>query len=411
MKTKAAIIPNNQNSLENKAWRIMILFLSINLLFLFQCGSKPKKVERTIDNGVEVVINRLEPYSLPSEPSTLHLDEVLTIDSECREVAAAGLAMVDSFYVGWDGDIYLTARRSEHSIYRFDRNGKFLTSFGRSGQGPGEFEGGANILNDEGDRLFAKDIQKDKFFVFNNEGALLEEVRLENDVWPIQYLGNQKFLVWRQVQDPIEPVFRNFYGIANATLGEVKEFFRSEFEDPIRAPRYKAVRSGLVVGASAKNIFFGNAEKGYEILVFDLEGKLVRKIRKAFRPVPVPEEYKTLVRKLLEGRGSRGLDLIKKMDWPPHLPPFRYLLVDEQERLYVMTSEREGERKYWYDIFTSGGVFINRIMLDNVQVNYFEGQRYDDLPLHVVVKSNRLYCLREKDTGFKALTVYKMTWE
>jgi hypothetical protein len=50
-------------------------------------------------------------------------------------------------------------------------------------------------------------------------------------------------------------------------------------------------------------------------------------------------------------------------------------------------------------------------MLENVQVNYFEGQRYDDWPLDVVVKMDRLYCLREKESGYKALSIYNMTWE
>jgi hypothetical protein len=75
-----------------------------------------------------------------------------------------------------------------------------------------------------------------------------------------------------------------------------------------------------------------------------------------------------------------------------------------------MSSEWEGERNYWYDIFTNGGVFIGRFQLDNVQIQYVEGQRYSAQPTGAIVRGDRLYCLREKDNGYIALTVYKMKW-
>jgi hypothetical protein len=43
-------------------------------------------------------------------------------------------------------------------------------------------------------------------------------------------------------------------------------------------------------------------------------------------------------------------------------------------------------------------------------MNYLQGQKWFDEPIDVVVKGDRLYSLREKDSGFKVLTVYKMTW-
>ena len=75
-----------------------------------------------------------------------------------------------------------------------------------------------------------------------------------------------------------------------------------------------------------------------------------------------------------------------------------------------MTNEREGERNYRYDIFSNEGAFIGRFPFDNVKMNYLQGQKWFDEPIDVIVKGDRLYSLREKDSGFKVLTVYKMTW-
>jgi len=118
-------------------------------------------------------------------------------------------------------------------------------------------------------------------------------------------------------------------------------------------------------------------------------------VEKDFRPVEIPEEFKTLVRKVL-GRSQRGQELIKKLYYPPHMPAFRYLFTDDQGRLFVMTNEREGEREYWYDIFSQEGVFIGRTKLDNIQINYVEGKRYTTSTKPIKVKDDHLFVSEKK---------------
>jgi hypothetical protein len=380
------------------------------LFSLLQCGRKGSQVEKTTENGVEVVINHLEPYSLPGVPSTLKLEEILSIDTEKDYIAKTGLTSIESFCLDRDGNIYFMMRQSpENFIYKFDGSGKFLTSFGRKGQGPGEFDWGGDILVDENNRVIAKDMTKGKLYVFNTAGTLLEEVKLGRNLSLEKYLGGNRYLTWWQETDPVKPVLRNHYCVSNDTFSENREFYAYEFDDAGRAPRWRPVGGALILGASAKDIFIGDAAAGYEIKVFDFSGKLVRRIRKEFRPVPVPEQYKDLLKKVM-GRYTRGQELMNKLELPAHLAPFRYLFLDDHGRLYVMSSEREGERNYWYDIFTSEGIFIGRFQLDNVQISYVEGQRYSANPTGVVARGDRLYCLRENAGGFKVLAVYKMIW-
>ncbi len=378
----------------------------------FQSCRKGNTVERTIENGVEVVVNHLEPYKLPGVPSNLKLEEILSIDMEKDEIAKMGLASVETFTVDSAGSIYIMQRESSDKfIFKFDGAGKFLTSFGRKGQGPGEFDSGGDILIDGDNRVIAKDMTQDKFFAFSQEGVLLGETKSIQNFSLLKYLSNGKYLTWWQEMDPVNPLYRNHYCISNDTLAENHEFYIYEFPDGRRGPRYvPALARALIIGAAAKNIFVGDSRKGYEIGVFDFSGKLLRKIRKAYRPVAFPEDYKAMLRKVL-ARNPIGQDLLRKADYPANLPPFRFLFADDQGRLFVMTNEREGERMYWYDIFTAEGVFIGRFRLDNVQVIYSKGERYYDEPADVLVRGDRLYCLREKDSGFKMLTVYRMRWE
>jgi hypothetical protein len=67
-----------------------ILLISILSLFLY-CGPKQEEVERIMEDGVEVVINHLEPYEITGEPTTFTLEEEFTIDFEKDFFAKAGI--------------------------------------------------------------------------------------------------------------------------------------------------------------------------------------------------------------------------------------------------------------------------------------------------------------------------------
>jgi len=64
----------------------LIYLILVLTLFLF-CGTKQEKVEKIMEDGVEVVLNHLEPYKIKGEPFTLHIEEEFTIDTEKDEIA------------------------------------------------------------------------------------------------------------------------------------------------------------------------------------------------------------------------------------------------------------------------------------------------------------------------------------
>jgi len=146
-------------------------------------------------------------------------------------------------------------------------------------------------------------------------------------------------------------------------------------------------------------------ERGYEISVYDLEGNLQRKVRKEYTSINISEEHKKKFLKEIES--VAGEELRKKVYFPKYWPPFRYFFTDDNGRLFVMTYEKgKNLNEYEYDIFNSNGVFVGRISLGNIQEIPL-----GELELGVKAKSNCLYCLREKESGYKKLVVYKMRWE
>lgn len=388
------------------------LFLCLLAVFLFiSCKEKQSQIDKAIENGVEVVLNYLEPYELSGVPSKLAFEEMLTIDTEKDEVASTGMTAMEWFCLDNDGNIYFMMRDSPGNfIYKYDAEGKFVRSFGRKGQGPGELSYGGNILSDDDGQLIVKDMTQPKYLLFTPDGVSVDEIKLGLNVDILKNLGNGTYLTFWQDSDPVRPVYRNHYCIGDAMLKTNREFYELEFDDR-RAPRYMPGGSALIIGASDENIYVGDSRDGYVIKVFDLSGKLVKKIRKEFRPVALSAEYKAARRRRFERMGANGAEFLSKLSFPSNFPPFRFLFTDDEGRLFVMTSEREGDRTYLYDIFTKAGVFIGRCRLDNVHLTLFEGRRLSDIVLDVQVQGDRLYCLREKDSGYLVLTVYRMMWD
>ena len=74
-----------------------LIYLALILSLLLCCGPKQDKVERLIEDGVEVVINHLEPYKVEDRTSTLTLEQEMTIDTEKDEVAEIGLVDMETF--------------------------------------------------------------------------------------------------------------------------------------------------------------------------------------------------------------------------------------------------------------------------------------------------------------------------
>jgi len=85
-----------------------------NILFNIAC-KKPNshKIERIKEDGVEVVINHLEPYRIECEPTIFSLKEESFIDTERGDLAKIGLAEITDFNVDSRGNLYISSSKSD----------------------------------------------------------------------------------------------------------------------------------------------------------------------------------------------------------------------------------------------------------------------------------------------------------
>jgi DNA-binding beta-propeller fold protein YncE len=79
-----------------------------------------------------------------------------------------------------NGDIYISqghndAPGSKQVVWKFDRAGKLIKSFGQFGHGPGEFDQPHSLAMDSRGRLFVGDRNNNRVQIFDQDGKFLEE--------------------------------------------------------------------------------------------------------------------------------------------------------------------------------------------------------------------------------------------
>jgi hypothetical protein len=278
----------------------------------------------------------------------------------------------------------------------------------RKGAGPGEVQWPFSFGINSRDEVQVFDSGPGKLLSFNPSGDLLREIpfsQASGRSIPFIALANGHFISSEEREAQGGAGTEIFLGIFDEQYEKIKTFSRFQFlSDPERAGKINAYTPIPLLAITPDRIHLGYPGEIYEILVYDLEGNLLRKIRKDYRPVPVTEAF----RKAVLARAPKGNPLVERLAFPDNKPAFQFLFADENGRLYAMTSEiDEATGQDICDIFDRNGVFIGR-----AAIGYFEYLKalYEQTSLGVVAKNGRLYVLREKENGFKELVVSKAVW-
>jgi hypothetical protein len=377
-----------------------LVYLIIILSLSFYCAPKQDEVERTLEDGADVVINHLKPYKIKGQPSSFSLEEELVIDFSSDKIGNLGIAGAVGFEVASDGTIYfMYSDKSDDLIFQFNEKGHFQTSFGRKGQGPGDIQFIRVSGIDANDNLVISDHGNKKMITFSKNGKLVNEEHYPRKVNTIFPLDNGKYIgEWRKIAHPDTDFYWRGISLYDSAFNEMKVLDRYKMPSPIKKG-YRGVNINEFFTWKISNgyIYIGNEDRGYEILKYDLDGNLRRKIRKEYIPLKVSADL------IKERKGSverRGL----KQWFPEFYLPICDFFPDDEGRLYIMTFEKgENEREFWYDVFNPEGVFINR--------KKFKIYTWGEIAASAQVKRNRLYCFEEEDDGFRVFKVYKMIWE
>jgi len=380
----------------------------LTALLCFGCGGGGNGVQRTFENGVEVVLNPVNSVQLKRKPLVLTLERVFSLDTEDDATATLGVTDIVDFDVDRAGNILVLVPPTgpRDCVYKLSPDGNLLSSFARIGQGPNEVEYPGEVLANDDGQIWVLESPKNLVNVFDGEGKPLGErspVKFES----IMPLANGHYLVTRLDAADLTmkylPMMIELYDPAFRLLKELDRstgYANRTIYEKVPEPYVSGTGFAFQGKASRDRIYIGNSERDYEIRVFDLEGQLIRKIRKEYTPVPVTDDYKE---KSLKDYLEYMPDYAKKIYFPGNWHPFHAFFPDEEGRLFVMTYE-PGERpgEFVYDIFNKDGVLVAHTSLAAVH----GGNGF----LLARIRGGRLYAVEEKESGFKRLNVYRLTW-
>jgi len=151
--------------------RILTIFLFLSIfMLLFSCRVPKAEWKGTIEevNGVTVITNPDEP--LYGE-LVFDLEEDLSIGREDDDNYM--FFQIIDIKVDGDGNIYVF-ERGNMRVQKFDRDGNFLCTIGRQGEGPGEYQRPIELLlADQRAIIGVKDMMK--LILFDKDGNYLDK--------------------------------------------------------------------------------------------------------------------------------------------------------------------------------------------------------------------------------------------
>lgn len=216
-----------------------IIYLVLIFSLFLCCVSKQEKVGKIIEDGVEVVINHLEPFQIKGEPSDFSLEKEFSIDTEKDKIAELGLTDIGVYFdADSEGNIFLNNyENTESMIFQFDSSGNFIRSFACKGQGPGELQGrnffSLRLTVDQDNNIVVSDFGN-KLAVFRHEGDLIERRRLDSETICIIPLSNGNFLSYMRVMDPTaEFINQNPLSLINNQFEEINVLDKQIVPNPI----------------------------------------------------------------------------------------------------------------------------------------------------------------------------------
>jgi hypothetical protein len=352
-------------------------------LVLFTACSE-KKLNYTIEevNGTKIYKNQ----NIPANPNLkINLKELFTIRGNDDSFADDSLRIIQdmsSVAVDSKENIFILST-NKAIVYKFDRKGDFVKSFGRMGDGPGESKWPQNmyIQNDTVNVLNQTVLQMNKY---DTDGNFLFSVPTNDCKMPVytKTFGKNRivtyFCNWRYEE---EGMFMDYdLGMADIRYRELKRLKKQTYEGERVQTEYIDFFFGFA--ATDKELFVAdNSSEKYHIDTFDQAGNLLYSIEKPFRKLKASKELTD---------SSNGKILYKKA--------VLELLADNEGRLWsVVSEERNDENKndYLVDVFKEG-VFLNRVKLDigiEPEVSWMHGK--------IFIKGDRLYAADPNNTELK----------
>jgi hypothetical protein len=373
-------------SVSSKAIVLVLIFVVFLILPL-----QAQKVEIKKENGVTVVSNRQKPVKLPGMPTTLKLTEDLCIGQETKDENYM-FSRLGSIQVDDDGNIYVLDTK-EISVKVYDKNGKHLRTFGKKGQGPGEFQSAWRMYMAEGDKLTFLDIGNKRFSYYSLNGECLKETSCGK--WNLdEALADSKGAIYGETLsiglDGVKQKLLKF----DPQFNQVSEI--ADLEVKMKPPSVNPMPATFFFMVTKEDNLIWAITSKYELNVINSKGEKIKKIVKDYNAVKITDAEKE---RLIKERYGDSLLQVIKLEWPENYPPLYYFALDDRGWIYVSTHEKDVKGNIYFDVFDAEGRYIDRFSHPEAEI------------LSVVKKNKAYFLVEESKEGIPLVKRYSMDWK
>ncbi len=350
------------------------------LILLNACGEQRAQGQGIIEDpdGITVVKNPREPLNPELK---IIFEEDLTIgakegDENCM-FGSRVLVNTDD-----ESNIYVTDQ-DRKTAKKYDSNGSFLLSFGRPGQGPGEFQDMSEVRFDAEGNIYLNDVTCQRISYLSKKGNYLKGIRVPM-LFERVVMNSKGFFIARSA-DNVElgkgKKWDYFYGLFDENFNLITEFLRQPQESNALSKSSSPAQvladylSGIAFQPNVNYaldkddlLYFGYAQ-AYEIKVYSPQGALLKIIQRDYEPLKIAvgdkeffeqNQSERLRNKIPPGEEKKVFELVK---YPKHKPAYeRFVLMENGWIFVVVDSVRDGSKLI--DIFNKDGEYLARFETD-----------------------------------------------
>ncbi len=343
------------------------------------------------EGGVQIISNPKKPVPPKGVPSTPVLTEDLVIG------AAAGdenymFSLLRIVQADAEGKIYALDFK-EKLIKIFDKNGKHLRTFGKKGQGPGEFQTPTRMVITPDNRILINDYGNKRIAFYATTGECLKEIPI-GLVTPAFVCADSSGRIYGDTVlfDPAANILRliRFDDRMNpeTTIAEIKTK---------RDPRgFSSLQTVFYFGLLKNDSIVWCQTDKYEFTVVDKSGRTVRRISRDWDPVPLrKKEEEEKLKQDFGGNIPEGFKFV----FPDHYPPIASFITDDEGRIYVRTYEDAGTGRVSIDVFDAEGRYVAKFSLPSEESL-------------AAIRKGKVYCrIMENADGIPQIKRYSLAWQ
>jgi len=367
-----------------KAGRILMNSCLILALAALNAACARENWQGTIVKEGDVTIVK-NPKTPLFESPVLDLAEDLSIGGPKAEGEHV-FGRIMTFVVDEEGSINVLDQKDSH-IKVFDGSGRYLRTIGRKGQGPGElFMPLALSLNQATGELAVLQLSR-RISYFKTDGTFLRQQPLK-DTMALRGQVDSRGNIY--VIDLVHGERDSSYVVKKLSpdASMISVVAQAPAPGTDRPNPFMAIPSFLV--DRDDSLIYGCPET-YEVqFMSPSDGKVFKKVRLEYDPVPVTEaEKKDRLAAVPPGSGI-------VYDFSKYHSAYEGFFLSDLGHLIVRTWEKTDDGKVVCDVFDAEGRFLGRVPLKSYGISILKG---------------KYYALEQDEDGYQYVKRYAVTWK